>query len=182
MAIESIEAKLREAESFLEEMRDRQDRAFGDKSKFDDYLSAFVGAGRSAVLQLERKYGSTYWDWRKGWNDQHGDKDLILNSMHIKRNANSHEGKPLGHVNKPEEIKVGSGSFYSDKSGRLENFSCPSPLIDTDLRLTTFKPRYFFGDKPVLETCEEYLAVLKQLVADFESHLNSQVAGAETFP
>jgi hypothetical protein len=175
MTIDSVEAKLREAETFLSQMRDQQDRAFGD-NKFDEYLSAFVGAGRAAVFQLERKYKFTYRDWRKGWNDQHNDKNLILKSMHDRRDANTHEGKALGHTNSPEQIKVGSGSFYSDKSGRLENFSSPGPLMDADLSVTTLKPRYFFDDRPVLEACEEYLAALKQMVADFKSYLNNSQA------
>jgi hypothetical protein len=177
MAIESVEAKLRAAESYLSQMRDQQDRAFGDKSKFDEHLSAFVEAGRSAVFQLERNYGSMYCNWRKAWNDQHKDEDDILKSMHDRRDANVHEGKALGHSNNPQQIKVGSGSSYSDKSGRLENFSSPGPLIGADTSVTVFKPQYFFGDKPVLKACEEYLVVLKQTVADFESYLNSRRRG-----
>src|SRR5262249_22078 len=177
MAIESVEAKLRAAESYLSQMRDQQDRAFGDKSKFDEHLSAFVEAGRSAVFQLERNYGSTYCKWRKAWNDQHKNENDNLKSKHDRPHAKLHEGKGVGHSNNPEQIKVGSGSFYSDKSGRLENFSSPGPLIDADTSVTVVKPQYFFGDKPVLKACEEYLVVLKQMVADFESYLNSQAAG-----
>jgi len=153
-------------------MRDQQDRAFGDKSKFDEPLSAFVGAGRFIVFQLERKYGSTYGNWRTAWNAQHKDEDLLLKTMHDRRDANVHQGTALGHNNIPEQIKVGSGSSYSDKSGTLHNFSCPGPLLDADLSVTISKPRYFFGDQPVLEACEKYLATLKQMIADFENHLN----------
>jgi hypothetical protein len=175
MAAASIEAKFDEARAALSPIRDLQNRAFGDsKAQIDHHLSAFVQAGRSVVFQLERNFPSTYPDWRKGWNDQHNHEDLILQLMHNRRDDNVHEGKALGHTNRPEQIKVGSGSFYSDKSGRLENFSCPGPLMEADLSVTTYKPRYFFGDKPVLEACEEYLAVLEQMVADFES---SRAAG-----
>jgi hypothetical protein len=50
-------------------------------------------------------------------------------------------------------------------------------LISADTSVTVFKPQYFFGDKPVLEACKEYLTVLQQMVADFKSYLNSQTAG-----
>jgi hypothetical protein len=179
MVTASIKAKFDEAQSALSRMRDRQDRAFGDnEAQFDHDLSAFVGACRSVVLQLERNFASIYPDWRKAWNVQHRDEDGILKAMHDRRDDNVHEGKALGHINRPEQIKVGSGSSYSDKSGRLENFSCPGPLLEADLSVTVHKPRYFFGDKPVLEACEEYLGVLQRMVAEFESYLNSQVTAA----
>jgi len=60
--------ELRAAGSYLSQMRDQEGRAFGDKSNFDEYLTAFVGAGRSVVFQLERKYASTYRAWRVAWN------------------------------------------------------------------------------------------------------------------
>jgi hypothetical protein len=178
MAIAYVDAKLREAGSYLNQMRDQQNRAFGDHSKFDDYLSGFVGAGRSVVLQLERNYSSTYRNWRKAWDAEHKDEDRLLKAMHDRRDANVHEGSDLGHSNIPEQIKVGSGSFYSDKSGTLHNFSSPGPLLDADLSVTIHKPRYFFGDEPVLQACEQYLTVLEQMVGEFEGYLNRPTRAA----
>jgi hypothetical protein len=178
MAIEGIESALRAAGSYLSQMRDQEGRAFGDKSNFDKYLTAFVGAGRSVVFQLERKYASTYRDWREAWNAEHKDEDRLLKAMHDRRDANVHEGSHLGHSNIPEQIKVGSGSFYSDKSGTLHNFSSPGPLLDADLSVTIHKPRYFFGDEPVLQACEQYLTVLEQMVAEFEAYLNRPTRAA----
>jgi hypothetical protein len=178
MAIAYVDAKLREAGSYLNQMRDQQNRAFGDHSKFDDYLSGFVGAGRSVVLQLERNYSSTYRNWRKAWDAEHKDEDRLLKAMHDRRDANVHQGTALGHSNIPEQVKVGSGSFYSDKSGTLHNFSCPGPLLEADLSVTINKPRYFFGQQPVIEACTEYLTVLERLVADFERHVNSHATVA----
>lgn len=45
--IESAEKKLQEARAFLVDMRDQEQRAFGDKERFDHYLSGFLGAGMS---------------------------------------------------------------------------------------------------------------------------------------
>jgi hypothetical protein len=42
MAIEAVRAKLQEARSFLNEMDDQQQKAFGDTSRFDHLLSAFT--------------------------------------------------------------------------------------------------------------------------------------------
>ena len=45
MAIAYVDAKLREAGSYLNQMRDQQNRAFGDHSKFDDYLERVCRGG-----------------------------------------------------------------------------------------------------------------------------------------
>lgn len=42
--IETAEKKLQEARTFLADMRDQEQRAFGDKQRFDHYLSGFLGA------------------------------------------------------------------------------------------------------------------------------------------
>src|SRR5260221_14614219 len=85
MAIESIEAALRAAGSYLTQMRDQEGRAFGDNSKFDEHLTAFVGPGRSVVFQLEPKYASTYRDWREAWNAEHKDEARLLKACSAAR-------------------------------------------------------------------------------------------------
>jgi hypothetical protein len=50
MDIDSVNAKLHQARSFLDEMRACKGRAFGDKeAKFEKALGGFLGAGRSVV-------------------------------------------------------------------------------------------------------------------------------------
>jgi hypothetical protein len=39
-----VDKKLREARFFLDQMREQERRAFGDKEPFDFYLSAFLNA------------------------------------------------------------------------------------------------------------------------------------------
>jgi hypothetical protein len=80
MTIQSVEAKLHEARSALAEMRDQEQRAFGDRSRFDHRLSAFLNAGRSVDNRLQHECGATYRDWRKTWNAQHPTEDRILES------------------------------------------------------------------------------------------------------
>jgi hypothetical protein len=50
--IENVEKKLREARFFLDKMIDHDCKANKDKEKFDFYLSAFLSAGRTALLCL----------------------------------------------------------------------------------------------------------------------------------
>jgi hypothetical protein len=154
----------------LDKMRDEESKAFGDKAQFDHCLSAFLSAGRSAVYHLERKYPSIYPNWRKMWDAQHPTGDGILKSMHDRRDADVHAGGS-GREVKMEHIKVGVGSSYSDKSGRLEVFGSPGPLIGADVGATIARPRYFFGKQSVVEACAEYLAVLEQMVAEFEAYV-----------
>jgi hypothetical protein len=176
MDIESVKAKLHQARSFLDEMRACQGRAFGDKeAKFEKAKGGFLGAGRSVVYRLEKM--ASYETWRKGWDAQNPSKDSLLKCIHNKRDTDVHE-RGSGHIAKPgEEIKVGSGSSYSDESGKLEVWGSPSPLLGVDLSATISKPDYVFDvcgtERPVTEACAEYLATLEQMVAQFEADTSS---------
>jgi hypothetical protein len=176
MDIDSVNAKLHQARSFLDEMRACKGRAFGDKeAKFEKALGGFLGAGRSVVYRLEKM--PNYTTWRKGWDAQNPSKDSLLKCIHDKRDTDVHE-RGSGHIAKPgEEIKVGSGSFYADESGKLEVWGCPTPLHGVELGATISKPDYVFDvcgtERPVIEACEEYLATIEQMVAQFEANSSS---------
>jgi hypothetical protein len=171
MAIETVRAKLDEARSFLAEMRDQEQRAFGDKEeKFHKALSGFLGAGRSAVYRLEKM--ANYETWREAWNAQNPSKDSCLKRIHDKRDTDVHEGGS-GPIVRLKQIKVGVGGSYSDKSGTLESWGTPSPLIDVDTGATIYVPQHFFDidgtERPVTEVCAEYLTALEQMVAQYEA-------------
>jgi hypothetical protein len=172
MGIESVEAKLHEARSFLDEMRDQEQQAFGDSSRFDHLLSAFLNAGRSVDYRLRHEFEATYPAWRMAWNAKHPSEDRILESMHAKRRVEVHESGS-GRIVKSAQIKIGSGSSYSDKSGTLEVWGSPSPLMGVDLGATISKPRYVFDkcgtERPVTEVCAEYLTVLEQMVVKYKA-------------
>jgi hypothetical protein len=121
MAIETVKAKLDEARSFLGDMRDQERRAFGDSSRFDHSLSAFLSAGRSVDYRLRCECKATYPTWRETWNAQHPSEDHLLEYMHAKR-ANEVHARGSGRIGKCKQIKVGVGSSYSDKSGTLESW------------------------------------------------------------
>jgi hypothetical protein len=172
MGIESVEAKLHEARSFLEEMRNQEKKAFGDRGRFDHLLSAFLNAGRSVDNRLRHEFKATYPAWRKAWNAEHPSEDRILKSMHDKRDTDFHE-RGSGRIVKTKEIKVGIGSSYSDQSGTLEVWGSPSPLMGVDLGATISKPQYVFDvsgtERPVTEMCAEYLMLLEQMVAKYKA-------------
>jgi len=60
MNLETVEKKLREAESCLTQMREQETRAFGDKEPFDFHLSAFLNAGRTVDYRLRHEHSATY--------------------------------------------------------------------------------------------------------------------------
>ena len=129
--MEAVKAKLHEAQSFLNDMREAEKKAFGE-SRFEHYLSAFLNAGKSVDNRLRNKFAGTYPAWRDKWNAQHPSEDRLLESTHNKRAAEVHQGGSGRRV-KTEQIKAGTGSSYSDKSGTLEAWGSPSPLLGVDV-------------------------------------------------
>ena len=171
MAIENVETKLQEARRFLDDMRDQEQRAFGDKAPFDQFLSAFLSATRSVDYRLRHEC-RTYPAWRDEWNVKNPSEDRLIKSMVDVRDNEVH-GSGSGLIKKTKEIKVGLGSSYSDKSGTLWSFGSPGPLIGADTRATISKPQYFFDidgiERPVTEVCAEYLALLEHMVAQYKT-------------
>jgi hypothetical protein len=169
MAIDSVKTKLHEARSALSEMRDEEQKAAGE-SRYDHRLNAFLSAARSVDYRLRCECPNTYPDWRKRWNAQHPAEDSLLVFINSKRADDVHK-RGSGRTAKTEEIKVGTGSSYSDnKGGKVESWGSPSALMGTDTSATISKHQYFFDDRPATEVCEQGLAILEQMVAQFEAH------------
>jgi hypothetical protein len=118
----SIDKKLREAQFFLDKMRDQEQRAFGDKEPFDHYLSAFLNAARGVDYRLGPEYPTTYPDWRKEWNAKHPNDDRRIKFISDDRDREVHESGS-GRKVKMEEVKVGVGGLlfrsvgYSPRHG-----------------------------------------------------------------
>jgi hypothetical protein len=164
--------KLQEARGLLDDMRRQELKAFGDKSRFNYYLSAFLNAGRTVDYRLRHEYAASYPAWREKWNTQHPSEDHLVKFIHEKRRLEVHE-RGAGHVSRSEQIKIGVGGSYSDESGTLQVMGSPSPLMGTNVGATISKTRYFFDvdgtERSVTEVCTEYLSVLERMVADFEA-------------
>jgi hypothetical protein len=171
MAIDTVKAKLHEARSSLNEMRDEEQKAAGE-SRYNDRLSAFLSAARSVDYRLRCEYPATYPDWRKKWNVQHPAEDRLLEFLHNKRGHEVHGRGSCPSV-ETEEIKVGTSSSYSDKAGTLQGGGSPSTLTGVQSSAATFKRKHFFNvsgiKRSVTEVCAEYLTVLEQMVAQFEA-------------
>jgi hypothetical protein len=112
MALDSVKTKLHEARSALSEMRDEEQKAAGE-SRYDHRLNAFLSAARSVDYRLRCECPNTYPDWRKQWNAQHPAEDSLVVFINSKRTDDVHK-RGSGRTAKTEEIKVGTGSSYSD--------------------------------------------------------------------
>ena len=74
MNIESVEKKLREANSCLAKMRDQESRAFGDKEPFDFALSAFLNAARTVDYRLCHVAGKAIYEQSRSRKSAQDDK------------------------------------------------------------------------------------------------------------
>jgi hypothetical protein len=167
----NVEKKLREAQFFLDKMRDQEGRAFGDKEPFDFYLSAFLNAVRTVDYRLRHEQAA-YPAWRETWNANHSREDDGIKFVSDDRALEVHESGSA-RIAQAKEIKLGPGGSYSDASGKLEVFGSPAPLIaGTDAGAILSVPRYVYTidgtERPVTEVCAEGLEALKQMVTEYK--------------
>ena len=166
MDLTRIEKKLREAGFFLNQMRDRESNAYGDKEPFDFCLSAFLGAARSVDYRLRHEQPATYPVWRGIWNaNLAAAEDELIKFIVDDRNIEVHESGSSRAV-KANEIPIVGGS-HTDKSGTTEMFGPPG------VEGYIVKPAYFFTiagiDRKATEACAEYLALLARMLAEFKA-------------
>jgi hypothetical protein len=170
MAVENVEAKLQEAQSFLDKMRDQEQMAFSQEP-FNHSLSAFLNAARTVDYRL-RDECAIYKEWREEWNGKHPSQHRLIKSM-VEKRRNEVHASGSGLIVKSKEIKVGSGSSYSDKSGILSVMGSPGPLIGAEPYAAISMPQYFFDidgiERPVTEVCAECLTALRQMVAQYKT-------------
>jgi hypothetical protein len=167
MAIDSVKAKLHEARSALSEMREEEQKAAGE-SRYDYRMAAFLSAARSVDYRLRFECPNTYPNWRKQWDAQHSAEDSLLVFINSKRADDVHK-RGSGRTSKTEEIKIGTGSAYSDKGGKVESWGSASALMGVDTSAIVSQHQYFFDDRPATDVCAQALAILEQMVTQFEA-------------
>jgi hypothetical protein len=178
--IETVEKKLREARTFLNKMRDDEQRAFGDK-EFDQYLSAFLSAGMSVRgafhVEQDRQHDQKVKNWKQNWEAKlPPESKRVYDFMGEDRNYEVHRHDGSRRIVEQKAIKVGAGSSYTDKSGGvLHVMGSPSPLLGVDTGATVSMTQYFFDisgiKRPVTEVCAEYLKLLDDMFANYKSQL-----------
>jgi hypothetical protein len=169
MDTKNVEKKLREAEFFLNKMREQERRAFGDREPFDFYLSAFLNAGRVVDYRLRHEQRATYEPWRKAWEATLPKNELeLIIFLNDERRVEVHESGS-GRTAKLEGFEVLHS--YSEESGTLEVSGVPHTLGGSGAKATIYKPAYSFtiqGDeRRATEVCEQYLLLLKKMLGQF---------------
>jgi hypothetical protein len=179
--IETAEKKLEEVRTFLADMRDQEQKAFGDKQPFDHYLSAFLNAGMSLRgafhVQEDRGRNEAVKKWKEAWEAQlTSAQKSVYDFMREDRRREVHD-RGSQRVVETKEIKIPVGGTYSDKSGTVAAMGSPSVLLGADTGVTIYAPQYFFdisGEKrPVTEVCAEYLDLLEQMVAHYKANASN---------
>ena len=173
---------------FLEKMRERERNLIGDP--FESFLSAFL---TSAMAVRDPFKGVT--DWREDWKKNlTADEIRLLDAMREGRHDEAHIARKFARKSRRarsssqtrakasfklsvghEEIKMGSGGSYSDKSSQVHGFGSPAVLLSlgTNSTVTIHKQTYNFeidGKQcKVTDVCATYLALLERMVTQYEA-------------
>jgi hypothetical protein len=167
MSVERAEKKLREANFFLTAMRERLQRAIGDREEIDFYLSAFLGASKPVDYMLRRAHGhgAGYKNWRARWEGSLGPERALLSFFASDRDLEIHSD---GSRRTADTRSVEISNEYSDASGRMQVTAPPGSPPAT----LTF-PHYWFevngARREAIEVCAEYLNLVREKVAKFRS-------------
>jgi hypothetical protein len=180
-----VHEKIAEAHLFLAKMKEQERQLVGEP--FSHYLSAFLAAGMSVRDPFRDK---AIKDWREKWEGSlTTHQKLLYHSMCEGRHDEAHiarKSRPGGSRRRArkvslslcvgqEDIKIGPGSSYSDRSSRVEAFGSPSILfgLGVNTSVTIHKQTYSFNIggnvRKATEFCAEYLELLQRMATQFEA-------------
>jgi hypothetical protein len=187
-----VRQKLAQPYVFLEQMRERERNLIGEP--LEALLSAFLTSAMAVRDPFLREKAVK--DWRENWeqNNLKCDQIRLLTVMREGRHDEAHIGRKfarkshrarsasrkrakagikfsVGH----EEIKIGSGGSYSDKTGQVHGYGSPAVLLSLGINSTStiHKQTYNFeidGEQyRVTDVCATYLALLERMVTQYEA-------------
>ena len=169
--IKNAEKKVREASFFLTKMTKHERpgfSAFGDKEAFDFYLSAFLNAGISVRgtfhVEQDRKRDKAVKAWKKAWEGRLTPEQRCL--WNFMRKDRAHEVHRSGSSRRlVTENKELAGTHRLKSATATYNFP---PNVRSSYPVPTYKFTIDGTERKVMEACEEYLTLLKQMVAKFK--------------
>ena len=167
--------KLDESRFFLNHLREVNQKGIGGyQGAFLYYLSAYLSSS-CAIRELVSKLNGGGW-FRSWKNDLPADDQELLESMKNQRDKENH---PLSRKAKRIDVKMKPRPAESIPG--LEVFGPPALFygqihLEAEVapwRPIVYTPEYFFelSDRPaeVVQTCESYLKLLRELVDKFET-------------
>jgi hypothetical protein len=172
MDLTRVHEKLAEAQFFLDKMTKQEPRIGGDRKPFDYYLSAFLSAGRTVDYRLRHEQVVKYVPWRRAWDAKlTPQEDSLIKFMVDDRNKDIHERGSSRNVGQ-EAVEFGIGTHPVD-GGTITVGGIPAPLSSVKPTAILYRPTYSFTidgvDRKVTEASAEYLALLRRMVAQFET-------------
>ena len=189
MDIALVRQKLAQPYVFLEQMRERERNLTGEP--FEALLSAFLTS--AMAVRDPFLHDKNWWEnWEQ--NNLTRDQIRLLAAMREGRHDEAHIGRKfarkshrarsasrkraeagfklsVGH----EEIKIGSGGSYSDRTGQVHGYGSPAVLLSLGINSTStiHKQTYSFeidGEQcKVTDVCATYLALLERMVTQYEA-------------
>jgi hypothetical protein len=160
MDLGGIDKKIREAEFFLDRMREFEKRLLPAREQFDFYLSALLSAGRAVDASLGQDVA-----WHGRWKSANGpaaellgffaeDRDVVLREAGSKR-----DDKESLALAKTQHKEGGATATVTGPPGVF-------PLAGAGRD-------YFFEidgvEHKVTDACAEYIKVLKKMVGQFKA-------------
>jgi hypothetical protein len=179
-----VREKLAGVHFFLAKMIEREQQLIGES--FNSYLNAFL----MAAMAVRDPFGSkAVKDWRENWEKSlTPDQARIYDAMREARKDEAHIARKLRPAKsrrraKPrfklcieqEEIKVGIGGSYSDRSGRVDGYGSRAAFLALGINsdIVIYRDIHSFtidGQKrKVTEVCTEYVQLLQRMVTEFEA-------------
>ena len=157
MDLGNVEMKIREAEFFLDRMRDFEKRPMPVGEHFYFYLSAFLGASRAVDARLHHEHEASYDSWRRKWSWTNGPADDLIRFFSADQSVEVRGG------GSKEDEKKQEGESTTTVIGPPGIF----PLAGGGKR------DYFFKidgvAHGVTDACAEYVKVLKRMVVEFKA-------------
>jgi hypothetical protein len=160
MDLGGVDKKIREAEFFLDQMREFEKRMLPAREKFDFFLSALLSAGRAVDGTLRQEE-----TWRKRWDSANGPAAELLgffadDQKVVVRDTDSKRGdKENLALAKTQHQEGGATATVAGPPG---SFALASAGRD-----------FFFEidgvEHKVTDACAEYLKVLKKMVEQFKA-------------
>jgi hypothetical protein len=166
MDLGGVEKKIREAEFFLERMREFEKRMLPSREPFDFYLSALLGAGRAVEPLLRGQEEAAYTAWRRAWTSANGPADELLVFFADDRSVEIHES---GSRQAEGKGPLALAKTQHQEGGATVTVTGPPGVFP----LAALQRDHFFlidgAPHKVTDACAEYVKVLKKLVAAFKA-------------
>jgi len=172
MNIEGVEKKLRAARFALDQMIEQDRMAASKEEQFDLYLSGLLAAGMSIRnafhVEQDRKRNEAVKKWKSDWEARLSPEERCL--WDFMREDRNHEVHRSGSSRKAvtEKREVGAGT-YRLKSATVTIAVPPDVRSGIHMQMPTYSFTIAGTERKATESCGEYLALLKQMVAKFKA-------------